>query len=55
MNLQNRKDSFEETKDAPYFSKKARSILIQKKNGTLSDAVFWWARRDLNPHVRSEH
>ena len=19
------------------------------------DAFLWWARRDLNPHVRSEH
>ena len=28
----------------------------QKKKDTLTDVLFvWWARRDLNPHVRSEH
>ena len=27
----------------------------QKKKHILTDVLFWWARRDLNPHVRSEH
>ena len=27
-----------------------------KEKDILSDVLFfWWARRDLNPHVRSEH
>lgn len=27
----------------------------RKKDGCFRNRLFQWARRDLNPHVRSEH
>ena len=35
-----------------------KSLILHSPNkkDILSDVLFiWWARRDLNPHVRSEH
>ena len=28
---------------------------IARKKRHAETYLFWWARRDLNPHVRSEH
>ena len=35
--------------------KSRRSTDRKRRDIQLDISSFWWARRDLNPHVRSEH
>ena len=34
---------------------KSLDLPVKNKKHIQTDVLFWWARRDLNPHVRSEH